>query len=70
MDGPPSREHVNASGKAFLSTARLRGRLILRLVVSGLRVRPADVEAVWSLLCRERQLLGAQTLHMQASRRY
>ena len=43
---------VNASGQAFLSPTRLDDRLVLRLVVSGLRVREDDVRAAW-LLCQK-----------------
>ena len=41
---------VNGTGRAFLSPTRLDGRLVLRLVVSGLRVREADVRAAWGLV--------------------
>ena len=51
---------VNGTGRAFLSPTRLDGRLVLRLVVSGLRVREADVRAAWDLL-REHARLATQT---------
>ena len=41
---------VNASGQAFLSPTRLDGKYVLRVVVSGLRVRESDVGALWGLL--------------------
>ena len=43
---------VNATGQAFLSPTRLGGRLVLRVVVSGLRVRESDVRSLWRLLRR------------------
>ena len=41
---------VNASGGAFLSPTRLHGRYVIRLVISGMRVREVDIRAAWELL--------------------
>ncbi len=41
---------VNASGDAFLSTTRLRGRLTLRLAVGNLRTTERHVARAWQLL--------------------
>lgn len=41
---------VNATGRAFLSHTRVRGRLALRLAVGNLRTTEAHVRAVWDLL--------------------
>ena len=41
---------VNASGRAFLSHTRLRGRLALRLAVGNLRTTEAHLRAAWDLL--------------------
>ncbi len=43
-------EAVNASGKAFLSHTRLRGRICLRVSVGNLRTTGAHVEATWGVL--------------------
>ncbi|HEU0015286.1 MAG TPA: pyridoxal-dependent decarboxylase [Longimicrobium sp.] len=41
---------VNATGKAFLSHTRVRGRLALRLAVGNLRTTEAHVRRAWDLL--------------------
>jgi aromatic-L-amino-acid decarboxylase len=41
---------VNASGRAFVSHTRVRGRLALRLAVGNLRTTEAHVRAAWDLL--------------------
>jgi aromatic-L-amino-acid decarboxylase len=41
---------ANASGRAFLSHTRVRGRLALRLAVGNLRTTEAHVRAAWDLL--------------------
>ncbi|MDQ2907992.1 MAG: pyridoxal-dependent decarboxylase, partial [Candidatus Eremiobacteraeota bacterium] len=41
---------VNATGEAFLSTTRLRGRLVIRLAVGNERTTEDDVRAAWTLL--------------------
>jgi aromatic-L-amino-acid decarboxylase len=43
-------ERINASGEAFLSHTRLRGRVVLRLAVGNARTTEADVARVWELL--------------------
>lgn len=43
-------ERVNASGEAFLSHTRLRGRLVLRLAVGNLRTGEEHVRRAWELL--------------------
>ncbi|MGE5125530.1 MAG: pyridoxal phosphate-dependent decarboxylase family protein [Betaproteobacteria bacterium] len=43
-------EAVNATGEAFLSTTRLRGRLTLRLAVGNLRTTEQHVSRAWQLL--------------------
>lgn len=43
---------VNAEGETFLSHARLRGRLTLRLSIGNLRTRRADVERGWDAIER------------------
>jgi aromatic-L-amino-acid decarboxylase len=44
---------VNATGEAFLSSTRLRGRLVLRIAIGNERTTRDDVRAVWELLKRE-----------------
>jgi aromatic-L-amino-acid decarboxylase len=44
---------VNATGRAFLSHTRLRGRYVLRLVVSQLRTEERHVDGVRRILQRE-----------------
>jgi aromatic-L-amino-acid decarboxylase len=41
---------VNATGRAFLSHTRIRGRLALRLAVGNLRTTEAHVRSAWELL--------------------
>jgi aromatic-L-amino-acid decarboxylase len=41
---------VNASGRAFISHTRVRGRLALRLAVGNLRTTESHVRAAWDLL--------------------
>jgi aromatic-L-amino-acid decarboxylase len=41
---------VNASGEAFLSHTRLRGRFVLRLAIGNLRTRESHVRRAWELL--------------------
>jgi aromatic-L-amino-acid decarboxylase len=43
-------EAVNATGQAFLSHTRLRGRFVIRVAVAGLRTEDSDLEQVWRLL--------------------
>ena len=43
-------EAVNATGEAFLSTTRLRGRSVLRLAVGNLRTSERHVARAWQLL--------------------
>ena len=52
---------VNASGRAFISHTRVRGRLALRLAVGNLRTTEGHLRAAWDLLRRtaERDAAGA-----------
>jgi aromatic-L-amino-acid/L-tryptophan decarboxylase len=43
-------KRVNASGEAYLSGTRLKGRFVLRLAVGNVRTTEADVARVWELL--------------------
>ncbi|MGQ0561373.1 MAG: pyridoxal phosphate-dependent decarboxylase family protein [Gemmatimonadota bacterium] len=43
-------DRVNASGEAFLSQTRVRGRYALRVAIGNLRTREAHVRRVWELL--------------------
>ncbi|HEX2091357.1 MAG TPA: pyridoxal-dependent decarboxylase [Longimicrobiaceae bacterium] len=43
-------ERVNATGEAFLSHTRIRGRLALRLAIGNLRTSEAHVQRAWELL--------------------
>jgi aromatic-L-amino-acid decarboxylase len=40
---------INHTGEAFLSHTKLRGRFVIRLVVSHLRVTEADLRRVWEM---------------------
>jgi aromatic-L-amino-acid decarboxylase len=46
-------ERVNASGKVFLSHARLDDRFVLRLAIGNARTTEADVRLAWDVLRRE-----------------
>jgi aromatic-L-amino-acid decarboxylase len=46
-------EAVNATGEAFLSTTRLRGRSVLRLAIGNLSTSERHVARAWELLRRE-----------------
>jgi aromatic-L-amino-acid decarboxylase len=43
-------EHVNASGKAFISHTKLRGAYALRLAIGNIRTERRHVEEAWRLL--------------------
>jgi len=43
-------DDVNATGEVFVSTTRLRGRVVLRLAIGNERTTRADVELAWRLL--------------------
>jgi len=43
-------DRVNASGEAFLSQTRLRGRIALRLSIGNLRTQERHLERTWELL--------------------
>ena len=43
-------EHVNASGEAYLSHTRLRGRYVLRLAVGHIRTTEPHLARTWTLL--------------------
>ena len=54
-------ESVNASGRAFLSHTRLRGRFVMRVAIASLRTSDEDLEIVWQLLRDEAAELAAET---------
>ena len=43
-------DHVNASGRAYLSHTRLHGRIVLRLAIGNLRTQREHVSEAWTLL--------------------
>ncbi len=43
-------DRVNASGRGFLSHARVNGRFVLRLAIGGATTTRRDVAAIWQLL--------------------
>jgi aromatic-L-amino-acid/L-tryptophan decarboxylase len=43
-------DDVNASGEAFLSHTKLRGKFVLRLAVGNIRTEEKHVARVWELL--------------------
>jgi aromatic-L-amino-acid decarboxylase len=43
-------EAVNATGEAFLSATRLRGRAVLRLAIGNIRTTDRHVARAWQLL--------------------
>jgi aromatic-L-amino-acid/L-tryptophan decarboxylase len=52
-------EAVNATGRAFLSHTRLRGRFVIRVAISNLRTVDSDLDEVWAILRREAAALGS-----------
>jgi len=44
---------VNATGEAYLSQTRLRGRTVLRLAVGNIRTEERHVRRAYDLLCAE-----------------
>lgn len=44
---------ANATGEVFLSSTRLRGRVVLRIAIGNERTTPDDVALAWELLRRE-----------------
>jgi aromatic-L-amino-acid decarboxylase len=51
-------ESLNASGRVYLTHAKLGGRFVLRMSIGGTYTGPAHVEAAWSLI---RQLAAEQS---------
>jgi len=47
-------ERLNASGQLFLTHAKVRGRVVLRVAIGGLRTRERHVEAAWHRIREER----------------
>jgi aromatic-L-amino-acid/L-tryptophan decarboxylase len=45
-------EHINASGKAFLSHTVLDGRFVLRLAIGNIATTWDDLEEVWTLIVK------------------
>ncbi len=43
-------DHVNASGRAYLSHTRLHGRIVLRLAIGNLRTQREHTAEAWRLL--------------------
>jgi aromatic-L-amino-acid decarboxylase len=43
-------DHVNASGRAYLSHTKLHDRLVLRLAIGNLRTERRHVAEAWQLL--------------------
>jgi aromatic-L-amino-acid/L-tryptophan decarboxylase len=50
---------VNATGEAYMSHTRVRGRMTLRMAVANLRTRERHVRRAWELMQREAARLGA-----------
>jgi aromatic-L-amino-acid decarboxylase len=50
---------VNASGEAFLSHARLAGRIVLRVAIGNLRTSASDIAHLWALLRQKAAELAA-----------
>jgi aromatic-L-amino-acid decarboxylase len=50
---------VNATGEAYMSHTRVRGRLTLRLAVANLRTRERHVRRAWELIQGEATRLEA-----------
>jgi len=46
-------ERIERGGEVFISTARVRGRYVLRLAVGQMHTREEDVEQAWQVLKRE-----------------
>ena len=46
-------KQINASGRAYLTHTRLRGRYAIRVSTGGTYTRQEDVERLWSLLDRQ-----------------
>jgi aromatic-L-amino-acid decarboxylase len=44
---------VNATGEMFVSHTKIDGRYALRMAIGNVRTTRADVEAAWTILCRE-----------------
>lgn len=48
---------VNQTGQVYLSSTKLRGRVVLRLAVGNIRTTEAHVQRAWSLLCEQAHAL-------------
>jgi aromatic-L-amino-acid decarboxylase len=53
-------DHVNASGRAYLSHTRLHGRIVLRLAIGNLRTEREHVAEAWRLLKEGQSVAGTQ----------
>jgi aromatic-L-amino-acid/L-tryptophan decarboxylase len=53
-------EAVNATGQAFLSHTRLRGRFVMRVAIASLRTCDEDLDLVWKLLHDEAAALATE----------
>jgi len=51
-------EAVNASGVAYLTHTRLRGRTVMRVGFGNVLTTDAHVDILWRRVCAERQRLG------------
>ena len=52
-------EDVNADGRIFISSTKLRGRTVLRLAIGNERTTRADVVLAWQII-RDAASLGAR----------
>jgi len=51
-------EHVNASGKAFISHTKLNGAYALRLAIGNIRTERRHVEEAWRVLREGAAMVG------------
>lgn len=50
-------ERINSTGKVFMVNTKLNGKIVLRIVISGLRTEQRHVELAWKIINEEAKLL-------------
>ena len=54
-------DQINRGGETFLSHTKLKGRFVIRVAISNLRMEDSDLALVWQVVKREAALLTEPT---------
>lgn len=52
-------DRVNASGRLFVATTKLNGRLVIRFAIGNLKTTPAHLETSWAMLREAAEAVGS-----------